>query len=75
MESFVIAILVGAGVGFTVGMIVGGRIAGGKAITVGAPYAESGSRGWVGALKQISIALLATLLGAVLGGLVGTVLP
>jgi hypothetical protein len=75
MGTWVIVILAGAGIGFTVGMIAGGRIAGGRVVKVEAPYAyiEGGTPGCAGVVKQLAIALLGTVLGAVMGGVCGLI--
>jgi len=72
MQEFLLPVAAGAAIGFVIGMLVGGRIAGGKVVDIKPPYAyvEGGTPGCAGVLKQLGIALLGTMLGALLGALV-----
>jgi hypothetical protein len=76
MGIFLIAVILGAGLGFTVGMIAGGRIAGGKVVKVEAPYAyvEGGTPGCAGAIKQLAIAAAGTVIGGICGAVGGLIL-
>jgi hypothetical protein len=70
-----LCIPIGAFIGFAIGMILGGAKAGGKVVDVQAPYVvvEGGDRGCSGAMKQLGIAAIGTIIGALIGG-VGTVM-
>jgi len=59
-------VIAGAVIGFIVGMLVGGRVAGGKVTAIKPPYLEVEGRrgGFSGCLLQLGIAVVGAAVGA-----------